>query len=240
MRAVVMQPTYLPWMGYFGMIDLADLFICYDDVQFVRRSWQQRNRIKIAEGKWIWLSVPVIHESGQKINQVRVDKTRNWRKKHWQSIFHAYSKAPFFRHVGDEVEPLYQREWELISDLNLSAILKLCELLNIKIPRILRSSNIEGLRGQRTERLLNLLEIVGANEYIANPGSSTYLEVDKFRERGIRVLWYEYQHPVYPQIRGSFMPYMSAIDVLFNTGMQAIRFVREGSQHALQLDERTG
>jgi hypothetical protein len=236
MRAVVLQPTYLPWMGYFGMIDIADVFVFYDDVQFEKQGWQQRNRIKTPQGE-AWLSVHIYHDFGQKINEVKINDASNWRKKHWQSIYQSYAKAPHFLEYQDEIEKIYQMEWVYIGELNIFIIKKLSELLGVRIPKFIKSSELEGITGQKTDRLFPILEQIGADEYVTGPGTRDYLETDKFRERGIKLYWYEFQHPVYPQIRGEFTPYLSVIDLLFNTGGEAIKYIREGTRNALKLDE---
>lgn len=237
MRVVVLQPTYLPWMGYFGMIDIVDTFVFYNNVQFSVQSWQQRNKIKSANGNWIWLSVPIVHKFGQNINDVRINNTTNWKKKHWASIFQSYTKAPCFEEYKEEIERIFQIEWEYLSDLNISIIKKLSELLGLRIPEFMKSSDFGEITGQKTDRLLLVLEKIGADEYVSGPGAKDYIDIKGFKEKGIKLYWYEYQHPVYPQIRGEFIPYLSAIDLLFNTGNEAIRYIREGSKDALKLDE---
>jgi hypothetical protein len=239
MRAVVLQPTYLPWIGYFGMIDIADTFVFYDDVQFSVQSWQQRNKIKSANGNWIWLSVPIVRKFGQNINEVRINNTTNWKKKHWASIYQSYTKAPCFNEYEEEIERIFQIEWEYLSDLNISLIKKLSELLGIRIPEFIKSSESGDITGQKTDRLLLVLEKIGADEYISGPGAKGYIDIDGFKEKGMKLYWYEFQHPVYPQIRGEFIPYLSAIDLLFNTGGEAVGYIREGAKDALKLDERS-
>jgi hypothetical protein len=238
MRAVVLQPTYLPWMGYFGMIDIADTFVFYDDVQFSVQSWQQRNKIKSANGNWIWLSVPIVRKFGQNINDVRINNTTNWKKKHWASIFQSYTKAPCFEEYKEEIERIFQIEREYLSDLNISIIKKLSELLGVRIPEFMKSSEFGDITGQKTDRLLLVLEKIGADEYVSGPGAKEYINIGVFKEKGIKLYWYEFQHPVYPQIRGEFISYLSAIDLLFNTGGEAAGYIREGAKDALKLDER--
>ena len=237
MRAVVLQPTYLPWMGYFGMIDTADIFVFYDDVQFSVQSWQQRNRIKSPSGESMWLSVPIIHKFGQNINQVQINNASNWLKKHWKSINQSYSKAPSFKNYAEEIENLYQKEWPYLCELNIFIIQRLSQLLGVRVPKFMKSSEISNITGEKTDRLLRVLEEIGADEYIGNPGARDYIESDKFKESGIKLYWYEYRHPVYPQIRGDCIPYLSSIDLLFNTGHEAVNYIREGAIDALKLDE---
>jgi hypothetical protein len=237
MRVAVLQPTYLPWSGYFGMIDAVDTFIFYDDVQFSSQSWQQRNRVKSGPGQWTWLSVHILHQFGQRINEVRINETSKWRTKHWRSILQSYGKAPFFGSYKKDVEDLFQNDWKILADLNMALIRRLCDLLGLRKPTFLKSSDLEGLTGARSERLLDVLRRVGADEYVGNPGSRSYLNASLFREKGINLYWFEYQHPVYPQIGGEFIPYLSVVDLLFNTGEKAREFIREGTKNALKMDD---
>jgi len=233
-RVAILQPTYLPWMGYYGIIDVADTFVFYDDVQFSVQSWQQRNKIKTAQG-WMWLTVPIVREFGLRINDTRINNSTNWNKKHWESIRQNYSKAPFFEQFVPIFQEVYEDEWEYLASLNITLIKKIAEILGLKTKFILSSElNVEGIK---MERLLNMLKKIGASEYISGPGAKDYIEVNSFRENDIKLYWYEYEHPVYLQKRGEFMPYLSVIDLLFNTGDEAIRYIREGSQNALRLDE---
>jgi len=234
MRAVVLQPTYLPWMGYFGMMDETDVFVFYDDVQFSVQSWQQRNKISASQG-WMWLTVPIVRKFGSRINDTRINNSTNWNKKHWESIRQSYSKTPFFEQFAPIFQEVYENEWEYLTDLNTTLIKKIAGILGLQTKTVLSSElNIEGMK---TERLVNMLKKIGADEYISGPGARDYIDVNSFEENNIKLYWYEFQHPVYPQIRGEFIPYLSVIDLLFNTGGEAIRYIREGSQNALKLDE---
>ena len=199
MRVAVLQPTYLPWMGYFGMMNEADTFVFYDDVQFSVQSWQQRNKIKTAQG-WIWLTVPVVRQFGSRINDTRINNSTNWNKKHWESIRQSYGKAPFFEKYAPIFEEVYENRWEYLADLNVALIKKITKILGLKTKFIV-SSELDS-EGAKTERLLDILEKIGADEYVSGPGAKDYIEVNAFKENNIKLYWYEYQHPVYPQIRG--------------------------------------
>ncbi len=235
MRVGCTQPTYLPWCGLFGHISLCDTFVWLDDVAFSSQSWQSRNRIKTPNGP-MWLTVPVLHEFGQKINEVQI-KDSNWQRKHWESIKQAYSKAPYWDMGRDYLEYLYQSSYpklNLLIDTNIALIMALGMGLNIKWPEIIRSSQIrapaEASEGTATDRLVSLLFRLGATEYLANPGSMAYLtpELHKFAEVGIELKVFNFEHPVYPQIHGKFVSHLSAIDLLFNTGPKALEYIREG------------
>jgi hypothetical protein len=218
------------------MIDIADTFVFYDDVQFERQSWQQRNKIKSPQGE-MWLPVHIIHNFGQKINEVKINQTASWKKDHWQSIYQSYAKAPYFKYYQNEIEKIYQADWQYMVELNIHIIRELSQIMGIRIPNFIKSSGLKDITGQKTDRLFTVLEQIGADEYITSPGTKDYLEVYKFREKGIKLYWYEFKHPIYPQIRGDFVPYLSVIDLLFNTGKEAIDYIRQGTKDALRLDE---
>jgi hypothetical protein len=236
MKASIMQPTYLPWMGYFGMMDLSDTFIFYNDVQFERQSWQQRNKIKSPDGKWMWLSVPVIHNHRQDIKDVLVDNNVDWRYIHWKSISFSYGKYPFFKDFHVEINKLYQHEWKYLGDMNTNIIKVLAEIIGIRIPEFLESRELIGITGEKTDRVYQILERINADELIVGPGTRDYLDVNTLKGKGIKVYWYEFQHPVYPQFRGEFIAYLSILDLIFNTGKEAVNFLRSGSKDALRLD----
>lgn len=229
MKAVINQPTYIPWMGYFAMIDVADIFVFYDDVQFEAQSWQQRNRIKTGNGIQT-LTIPIKRSFGQKINEVQINTDIVWRKNHWRSIEQAYSKAPFWNPYGHYVEEMYQIYFLRLCDLTIYSIRWLSELLDVAQPRFIKSSELQGITGQKTDRVLSVLKKVGADEYISGPAAKAYLDEDKFKKAGIKLTWFEYEHPVYPQIRREFVSHLSVLDLLFNTGGEAIEFIRRGNK----------
>lgn len=228
MEIAVMQPTYLPWMGYFALLDSVDIFVYYDDVQFSVQSWQQRNRIKTDKGS-CWLTIPIVRSENQKICDVGINYGTDWRRKHWQTIKQAYSKAPFFDIYAPYIEELYTIKWYLLSDycMYISGILAMG--LEIKMPQIYTSSELFS-EGAKTDRLISLLKNLKATEYISGLAAKKYIEPEKFEKAGIKLTWFEYNHPVYPQIRGEFIPYLSVLDLLFNTGEEAIKYIRQGCE----------
>jgi hypothetical protein len=219
-----MQPSYLPWMGYFALMDSVDTFVFYDDVQLSRQSWQQRNRIKTSQGVQ-WLTIPIFREGYQRICDIKINYAVDWQRVHWKTIEQAYSKAPYFKTYAPYISDLYRVKWFLLSDYTMYVIDILSQLLNIKIPKIYKSSSLQA-EGHKTDRLLTLLKNIGATEYISAPAARDYLESEKFTD--IKLKWFEYNHPVYPQIRGDFLSHMSVIDLLFNTGDKAIEYIRSG------------
>jgi len=238
MRAVVLQPMYLPWIGYFGLVDIADVFVFYDDVQFVRQTWQNRNRIKTRNGKPTWLTVPVRRAYGQKINEVMIDSSTGWESNHWERIRESYSKAPFFRQYRQVLESQYSKKWDHLADLNISLTKELASALDLNLDKFEISSK-RCISGEATQRLINLLRSLDANEYVSGPAAAAYIDVGKFREAGFALYWYRPEHPVYPQLWGDFVPYLSVIDLVFNVGRRSSEVIRNAARNALQRDPRT-
>jgi len=213
-------------MGYFAMMDSVDTFVFYDDIQFGAQSWQSRNQIKTSSGAQ-WLSIPNTYHQGQKINEVLINHSTDWRTKHWKSIEQSYSKAPFFDEYGWAIWEVYETDWVYLSDFVIYFLRILAEGLDIKQPRFIKSSELQ-TSGSKTDRLIPILKELKADEYISGPAAKDYIEEDKFGD--IKLTWFEYNHPIYPQIRGDFIPYMSVLDLLFNTGEEAIKYIREGTK----------
>jgi len=220
-------------MGYFGLIDIADIFVFFDDVQFVERSWQRRNRIKVPPGKWIWLSVPVVKKFGQKINEVRINNNVDWADRHWKTIKFSYKRAPFFEKYAEYFAEIYERKWEYLVDLDITIIKMICEILGLDTSKFILSSDLN-VSGKKTDRLLNVLEKIGADEYVSGPAAKAYIEIEKFKERGIQLYWFEFNHPVYPQLYGDFISHLSVIDLLFNVGDESLEVIRKGERNALK------
>jgi hypothetical protein len=227
-RVAIMQPTYLPWLGYFGMIEQVDTFIIFDSVQFSKRSWQQRNQIKTASGP-MCLTVPVSSKGkrGQLINEVEIDSTRNYHTAHIASLENNYRKSPFFSDYSPELFSLLEKEHVSLSELTAELIVWFCKVLGIKTT-IKYSSKMENT-GTKADLLAMLCEQVDTTEYVSAPGSREYLEEsDAFDKRSIPIKYHEYDHPEYPQLFGEFVPYMSIIDLLFNVGPESLSVIRQG------------
>lgn len=219
-RVAIMQPTYLPWVGYFAMIDRADVFIYLDTVQFSRRSWQQRNRIKTAQGE-LMLTIPV-HNKGkreQTIHEAQINHSSNFGVKHWRSIESAYRKAPYFAGNASKLEQHFMKPATNLADFNIGLIEILCEIFGIITPRQ-RSSTMKS-QGRKAELLAALCREVGADCYLSALGSRDYIEDSQaFEEAGVTIQYHFYEHPVYAQTKGEFLPYMAAIDMLFHLGAE--------------------
>ena len=221
----VLQPGYLPWLGYFDQVDRADIFIHYDDVQYDKGGWRNRNRIKTVSGS-SWLTVPV-SLSGKfacQINEVEIDAQRKWSRKHLETLKQNYSKAPYFSKYFIELEDLLNRPWRKLLDLDLALIEMLSGWLGLKTA-IYRSSAIE-VDGARNDRLLGLCKHFGADKYLTGDSAKSYLIEEKFNTIDVSVEWQNYEHPTYPQLHGDFTSHLSIVDVLFNCGDSSLEILR--------------
>lgn len=224
-----MQPTYLPWLGYFGLMRSVDLFVFLDSVQFTRRSWQQRNQIKTPTGA-AWLTVPV-HSKGkrdQRIDEVEIDRSRDFPNSHVRALELNYTKAPHYAEHAPAIAALLRTDDVLLANLNIRLIESIASVLGISTP-VRRSSEL-ATSGAKADMLASICDQVGATEYVSPPGSKEYLDAsDAFESRGIAVRYFQYTHAEYPQSFGTFLPYMSVVDALFNCGRPARAMIDGGS-----------
>ncbi len=218
MRLVILQPFYLPYCGVFEQVRLADTFVFYDDVQFVKQNWQHRNQVKTANGP-VWLSVPVQRNQGQRIDEARIADDRDWAERHRRTLEQAYAKAPHGRWLLDALGPLYEKPWEKLVDLNIETFTVLCGLLGVDAE--LRRSSEWALPGSGHERVLAYCRELGATSYLSGPAARSYLDEPSFAEAGVQLEYLAFDHPTYPQIHGEFVPYLSVVDLLANVGPEA-------------------
>jgi WbqC-like protein family len=219
---VVLQPSYLPWLGYFDQMCKADVFVWYDDVQFDKHGWRNRNRVKGPNGP-LWLTVPILHKgrAEQPINAVEIDNRAAWSRKHLRSVAQLYARAPFRDAVLPRLSELLLRPWERLIDLDIATTEWLAGEFGIRTPRHSASQLL--IDGDRNARLINLCRHFRATRYISGDAARAYLDVAQFAAAGIEVVWHSYQHPHYPQLHGEFVPYLSALDLLLNVGPEARR-----------------
>jgi len=237
-KIAISQPTYLPWIGYLDLMDQVDLFVVLDNVQFVKQSWQQRNRIRTAAGLQ-WLTVPVkLHgRFGQLINEVEI-REPDFHVDHLRAIELAYRRTPNFDAYFSEIrERLAVRQSELLVDLNLSLLTWIAATLQIKTP-LVRASTL-GQSGKRTELLANICSELEAATYISPAGSAEYLllEEELLTGRGVEVLFHHYKHPAYHQLHKPFIPFASAVDLMFNEGADALNILRSGRRPCYSVTE---
>ena len=226
----IMQPTFLPWIGYFSLINSVDEFIFLDNVQFDKRSWQQRNRIKTAQGP-IWLSLPVLTKgrSNQLIQDVEILKESDKDPFHKIKIAieHNYNKAPYYNYYAKNLFALFDEKEPNLAPLNQSIITWVCRELSIKTTFI-KASTLS-VTGQKENLLVDICKDRNASHYISPPGSKTYLnDGDAFNSAGIVLKYYSYKHPCYKQLHGNFEPHMCIIDLMFNEGPASANIVKKG------------
>ena len=221
-RIAVVQSSYIPWKGYFDLMRRVDEFVLFDDVQFTRRDWRNRNRIKTPQGL-TWLTIPVETKGNYRraIKDMRVSDP-TWSSKHWTTIRHAYSKAPCFVEYGSRVEELYGgASHERLSEINFYFLAALRDMLGIDTP-ITWSMDYE-VAGRKSERLVSLCRQAGATEYLSGPTARSYLDEDMFSKEGVDVLWMDYEgYPEYEQLHPPFEHRVSVLDLIFHTGRRAL------------------
>jgi hypothetical protein len=225
-KIAIVQSNYIPWKGYFDMIAAVDEFILYDDMQYTRRDWRNRNQIKTPQGvQWMTVPVKVKGKYHQTIRETEIDGA-DWAKLHWKSLCQHYRRAKHFDEIAKELEPLYlQNEYSHLSQLNRTLIEWVCMKLGIRT--VIRNSWDYQLMDGKTERLVNLCVQAGGNEYISGPAARGYIEEDVFIESGIRLTWFDYDgYPEYPQLWGGFIHGVTILDLLFNCGSEAPRYMR--------------
>ena len=229
MRIAILQPGYLPWLGFFEQMHKSDIFVIYDDVQYDKDSWRNRNRIKTPQGtQWLTVPVRIDFEERPLINEVKIDNAKDWRKKHLFSIRQNYSKASFFKKYINIFEEGYARTWDYLIDVDLYFINKLAESLDMKDKKIIMSSALN-VKGNRMDRLLNLCKKFGADTFYEGAAGRNYIDDEYFAKNGIKVEYQDYRHPVYTQLYGVFMPYLSVIDLLFNNGGETLSILTQAT-----------
>jgi len=223
MKAAVIQSNYIPWRGYFDIIHDADVFVFYDDVQYTVNDWRNRNRVKTPNGV-SWLTIPIGNQNERRICDVEI-RDRAWARKHWMTIEQSYRRAPGFARYGEFFRGIYSQAWESLSVLNQTLIRTIAtELLDIRTE--MRDSREFDLHGTRGDRLLTLLQQVGATDYVSGPAAKHYIDVDTFARAGVRLHWKDYSsYPEYPQLHGPFMPDLSVVDLLMNCGDRAKDYI---------------
>ncbi|MAH06460.1 MAG: WbqC family protein [Alphaproteobacteria bacterium] len=215
------QPAYLPWLGYFDRIKNSDIHIVLDHVQFEKNSMVNRNKVRTQQGESL-LTVPVITKGkfgNLPISELTIDNNKPWKKKHWKSIEATYRKAPFAKdHIGF-FEEVYAQDWDKLNGLNAHINNYILKALNIK-SKIIYSSSLD-VHNKKSDLVLEICKIYNAKTYISGALGRDYLDLSTFEDANINVVFQDYNHPIYNQVHGDFIPYMSVIDLLFNAGSEA-------------------
>ena len=225
MKIAIMHPTFLPWIGYFSMIKKVDVFVLLDSVQFDKRSWQQRNKIK-SKNCFMTLTVPVISKGliEQKINEVRINKAQNYIDKHIKSITQQYSKSNFFYKYSENIFSIYKKNYTFLCHLNINFIKEICNILKINT-NIVTSSSLN-IFGKREYLLLEICKHYNAKIYLSPLKSSEYLEKNNvFEKNNLSLEYFNFDHPTYKQINGNFISHLSSIDLIFNHGPESSNYI---------------
>lgn len=232
MKVGIIQSNYIPWRGYFDFVDDVDLFIVYDDVQYTKHDWRNRNLVKTSGGLQ-WLTVPVDFSLSNKtlIQDTKIQCGGDWIEKHKRQIRLSYSTAPYFEQYVGEFFDLLDKRHETISSLNISLICWALAKLGIKT-KIRMSSEFSPV-GVRTDRLIDILKKAGADSYLSGPAAKDYLEENKLRESGIALEYKSYDYSPYPQLWGEFIGKVTILDLLANCGPDARKYLKSRSPNIL-------
>lgn len=225
-KIAILQSNYIPWKGYFDMIAAVDEFILYDDMQYTRRDWRNRNQIKTPQGvQWLTVPVRVKGKFYQKIRDTELDGTE-WAHLHWKALAQNYRRAPHFLEIASWLEPLYlENSYSHISQLNRTFIEAICSYLGITT--VIKNSWDYSLVEGKTERLASLCVQSGGTEYISGPAAKEYVEERVFAEAGIKLTWFDYTgYPEYPQLWEPFTHGVTILDLLFNCGQTSSHYMR--------------
>ncbi len=223
-KVAILQSNYIPWKGYFDLISYVDEFIIYDDMQFTKNDWRNRNKIKTPQGLH-WLSIPVGSDTNRKIREVTFTDN-NWREKHCKVLEANYKKSPFFEEVFSFIKPIIiDKNLNSLTQLNVSLIKSICSYLGILTP--ITYCWDYGLIEGKTERLVNLSQRAKADIYVSGPAAKDYIEEIFFKEQDVRLEWFDYNnYPAYPQLWGSFEHSVSILDLIFNCGKESYKYMR--------------
>lgn len=221
-KVAILQSNYIPWKGYFDLIHDVDLFIFYDDVQYTHSDWRHRNKLMTKNGPQ-WLTIPAGHDLKRLICEVEITDQR-WKQQHRSIIEQNYRNAPFFRESQPLLDFLYENSITNLSDYNQRAIKHLSDILDIRTQ--FTDSRLLAVNGRKTERLIGILEKVGATKYISGPSARDYIDEPLFVEAGIELVYKEYPgYPAYHQCFSPFSPLVTVLDLLFNAGPEAPHYI---------------
>lgn len=228
-KVAILQSNYIPWKGYFDIIASVDEFIFYDEMQYTTRDWRNRNKIKTQQGLK-WISIPVnakgCQQSGLKISEAEITEN-TWVKSHWDSIKFAYSKAPYFKEYENFFKDIYSEceNEKYLCNINYKFVLAINELLGIKTK--ITYDKDYGIIDGKTERLVDLVKKAGGTEYLSGPAAKDYIDKTLFDDAGIKLSWMDYSgYPEYPQLFPPFEHGVTILDLIFNTGVNARKYMK--------------
>ena len=224
----IRQPGYFPHMGFFKKIQSVDIFVFLDDAQFEKNDWDNRNKIKTLNGD-MWLTVPILHKFGQKLNQVKIANNENWAEKHKKSIKMNYEKSDFFKDYWEDIDKILTKKWENLIDLNYDLINYFLIKLGITT-KVVKSSELN-IKKTGSERLLDICKKLSTNTYLSGELGKNYLNEEIFAEAKINIKYEKFQHPNYKQLGETFQPNMSIMDLLFNEGSKSKKILKDSKNY---------
>ena len=223
MKAAIIQSNYIPWKGYFDIIHEVDVFVFLEDVQYTRRDWRNRNKIK-TPGGIKWISVPVIRGTNQMVYETKIDHSQDWREKHKRTIHHSHASCDYYDNYKEDISGIYTKKYETISELNIAAIKKISALLGIETSFV--NSKDLNTSGKKDDKLIEICQKIGADNYLSGPAAKDYIVKDKFEKAGIILEYKNYsEYPEYKQLWGDFNHFVSVIDLIFNCGEKAAHYI---------------
>ena len=225
MRTIgIIQPSYLPWRGFFDFIQEVDVFVFLDDVQYTVRDWRNRNRIKTPDGGAVWLTVPVLGGRNQLIRDARIDNAQPWIRKHVQLLERSYRRAPHFDEYFGTIAAVYSAEFELLSELDIALTRALCGCLGIETELVVASSL--ACEGAKDDKLLAIVQRLEGDVYLSGPSAAAYMRPSLWRDAGVDLRYKDYSgYPEYAQISEPFEPSVSVLDTLFMLGKAAPDYI---------------
>lgn len=235
----IRQPVYLPALVYFDLLLQSDIHVIYDNVQYERRHYGNRNRIRNSSHPqgWQWLSIPIIQKG--KVNQLysetQIDNKIPWAKQHWKAIISNYSKTPYFKKYSAFFEDIYKKEWNRLVDLNFAITKFILNELEINT-KIVLASQLKTKRNfkNKNDRLIEIVRELKGTTYLTVMGTKDYIDSKKFRQQNTNLVWHNFSHPKYKQLHGQFVPWMSSIDLLFNHGKKSINLIKKNKKRPLK------
>jgi len=237
MNCAITQPSYIPWRGHFHLIQKADVFVFFDDVQYTRKSWRNRNRVE-GDEKARWLTIPVSVRDHQArrvpIKEVEIDWSRDWNLSHRRILHQAYRKAPHYRRFEPLLDEIFSQRPRLLADFTIETTIALARALDLGDTRFVRSSELEP-SGTQTDRVISLMKQVGATHLINGPTARDYTDHEKLEAAALSVEYMTYDYGEYPQLRAPFDPHLSVLDLLLMTGRDAGSYIWEQPKRSAGL-----
>ncbi len=228
MKLTIHQPNFLPYLGFFDKCDCAEVLVLYDDTQFKKNDFQNRNKIR-TKSAWKWMTIPVSYPFGAEINKVKIDNTQNWKNKHLEYLRENYSDSKFYRVYIKKIKEIYGKDWTYLYDFNVELIKWILVELGIKT-KVFLSSELD-IKTKSSQAILDICKKFDTTEYISGTDGNKYLERGLFDNAGIKLLFQDYRHPLYNQTFEGFEPFMSILDLLFNEGSNSLNIIKSGRRY---------